>query len=85
MGKDIAKTKTSKKSNSTILNPSSNWEYIGKFAYDPAKLHQRQIRQLCKISSWFTDDIVENLLLPVANATFDISLRLLDYCCTTVD
>ena len=73
------------KSSDSLISPGTNWKYIGRFAYDPTKLLQRQIRQLHKISFYYTDEIVERLLEPVANASFDISLRLLDYCCTTVD
>ena len=69
----------------TALVPEDHWKTVGRFAYDPLKLHQRQIRQLHKIASFFTDDVVERLLKPVANASFDVSLRLLDYCCTTAD
>ena len=44
--------------------------------------HARQVRRLQDIATYFDADAVRRLLLPVATATFDISLRLLDYCCT---
>lgn len=62
--------------------PESNWKCIGPFHYDPSKLHARQLRRLQEILPFYTDATIARLLMPVATATFDVSLRLLDYCCT---
>ena len=45
-------------------------------------MHQRQLRRLKEIVGFFNESIMIRLLIPVATATFDVSLRLLDYCCT---
>ena len=63
-------------------SPSPSWKTIGVFSYDPAKVHPRQVRRLTEIAPYFDEATLLRLLVPVATATFDVSLRLLDYCCT---
>lgn len=57
-------------------------ETIGIFRVDAARVHPRQLRRLRDIAAYFDETTVLRLLVPVATASFDISLRLLDYCCT---
>lgn len=45
-------------------------------------MHPRQKQRLREISGFFSDAVVERLLLPVARQEFAISLRLLDYTMT---
>ena len=54
----------------------------GPFYYDPARLHPRQAERLLEIAPYFTDDVLKEVLVPVATQTFDVSLRVLDYTCT---
>ena len=60
----------------------ASWDSIGLFYFDAKRVHQRQLRRLREIASFFDDGALARLLVPVATATFDVSLRLLDYCCT---
>ena len=55
---------------------------VGPFYYNPQVTHQRLIRRLKEIVSFFDEATIIRMLVPVATANFDISLRLLDYCCT---
>lgn len=57
-------------------------ETVGIFLVNTARIHARQVRRLREIAAYFDEPTVLRLLVPVATATFDISLRLLDYCCT---
>ena len=61
---------------------SAREETIGIFRVDASRVHPRQIRRLREIVAYFDEAAVLRLLVPVATASFDISLRLLDYCCT---
>jgi hypothetical protein len=58
------------------------WPSVGPFHYDGARVHQRQVRRLQEIASFYDEATLLRLLVPVATASFDVSLRLLDYCCT---
>ena len=62
--------------------PPPHWVCVGRFYYDPKKLHLRQVQRLQEIAAFYDDHTVHRLLVPVAKAEFDVSLRLLDYCCT---
>lgn len=62
--------------------PPADWRHVGIFYYDPERIHPRQIRRLQEIAGFFTETNVTRILVPVAKAEFDVSLRLLDYCCT---
>ncbi len=62
--------------------PSVVWHTAGKFRYAEGSLHARQERRLHEIAAYFDDAALLRLLLPVATSKFDVSLRLLDYCCT---
>ncbi len=62
--------------------PPADWRHVGIFRYDPQRIHPRQIRRLHEIAGFFTETNVTRILVPVAKAEFDVSLRLLDYCCT---
>ena len=55
---------------------------VGPFHYNPARVHPRLIRRLYEIAPFFDESTITSMLVPVATATFDVSLRLLDYCCT---
>ena len=57
-------------------------ECVGIFQFDAMHVHPRQVRRLREIAAYFDAATVLRLLVPVATASFDISLRLLDYCCT---
>jgi hypothetical protein len=57
-------------------------ESIGRFSFAVGSVHPRQKQRLREVSGFFSDDVVERLLLPVARHEFAISLRLLDYCMT---
>lgn len=62
--------------------PPQHWQKVGIFYYDADRLHPRQVQRLQEIRSYFTSTKVNSILMPVAKAEFDVSLRLLDYCCT---
>ena len=64
------------------LVSSSKSAKVGAFYYDPAHVHPRLIRRLHEIAPFFNESTIVSMLVPVATATFDVSLRLLDYCCT---
>ena len=66
----------------SAATPTSSLKSLGPFYYDEDRVHPRQIRRLAEISSFFDESTMLRLLVPVATATFDVSLRLLDYCCT---
>ena len=66
----------------STARPTASWKHLGPFYFDPARVLPRQIRRLAEISSFFDESTLLRLLVPVATATFDVSLRLLDYCCT---
>uniref|UniRef100_A0A6C0C057 Uncharacterized protein n=1 Tax=viral metagenome TaxID=1070528 RepID=A0A6C0C057_9ZZZZ len=55
---------------------------VGAFHYNPSRLHPRLVRRLREIASYFDESTITSMLVPVASASFDVSLRLLDYCCT---
>ena len=55
---------------------------IGPFKGEAIHLHPRQLQRLREIAPFFTPEKIREILLPVATASFDVSLRLLDYCCT---
>jgi hypothetical protein len=57
-------------------------ESIGRFSFAAGSVHPRQKQRLLEVSGFFSDDVVERLLLPVARQEFAISLRLLDYTMT---
>jgi hypothetical protein len=56
--------------------PPAHWKHIGPFYYDPKVIHQRQVRRLQEISRFFDTETMQRLLIPVATASFDVSLRL---------
>ena len=62
--------------------PPDEWQRAGIFWYDRQRVHPRQARRLFEIASYFDEHVTTRLLVPVVTATFDVSLRLLDYCCT---
>ena len=55
---------------------------IGPFYYDPRRVHPRLVWRLAEIAGFFDEATLVRMLVPVATANFDVSLRLLDYCCT---
>lgn len=55
---------------------------IGPFRYNPARVHARLLRRLAEIAPFFDEGTMVRMLVPIAKASFDVSLRLLDYCCT---
>lgn len=52
------------------------------FRYIEAKISARQIERLKEIAPYFTPDVLVDLLIPIATQTFEVSLRVLDFCCT---
>ena len=62
--------------------PPESWTKVGGFYLDPRCVHPRQVRRLQEIAPYYDEARKQSLLIPVALATFDVSLRLLDYCCT---
>jgi len=55
---------------------------VGQFHYNTAHTKVRLLQRLREILDFFTPDVMVSLVQPIARATFDVSLRLLDYCCT---
>lgn len=55
---------------------------IGPFHYNPVRVHARLLRRLSEIAPFFDERTIVRMLVPIAKASFDVSLRLLDYCCT---
>lgn len=51
----------------------------GRFFYDPRRILPRHSHRLREISSFYTDDMVLTLLVPVIEQTYDVSLRALDW------
>ena len=64
------------------LEPLDTLDTIGRFSFAAGSVHPRQKQRLREVSGFFSDDVVERLLLPVARQEFAISLRLLDYTMT---
>ena len=56
--------------------PPADWASIGPFFYNPQLIHRRQVRRLQEIAKFFDQETMSRLLIPVATATFDVSLRL---------
>jgi hypothetical protein len=62
--------------------PPEHWSCCGRFRFDDKQVHLRQVRRLSEIIPFYDAGTTMRLLIPVVTASFDVSLRLLDYCCT---
>lgn len=51
----------------------------GRFFYDPHRIPPRHSHRLGEIASFYTDEMVLTLLVPVIEQTYDVSLRALDW------
>lgn len=52
---------------------------IGRFFYDPKRIPPRHVLRLAEIASWYTTDVVMDLLVPIIDQTYEVSLRALDW------
>ncbi len=59
--------------------PGSERARHGRFFYDPARIPPRHAHRLAEIAPYYTDEVVLQLLVPVIDQTYDVSLRALDW------
>jgi len=78
----LANTIMSTHARTLMTSPHTLSRTVGAFSFDPSRVHARQVRRLVEIAPFFNNATILRMLVPVATATFDVSLRLLDYCCT---
>ena len=64
---------------SEIPPPASESLRAGRFFYDPKVIPARHAHRLAEIESFYTDDAVLTLLIPIIDQTYDVSLRALDW------
>lgn len=55
---------------------------VGRFYYDSLVTGPRHVRRLGEISTFYTNERVLDLLIPIVTQSYDISLRVLDFFCT---
>jgi len=51
----------------------------GRFFYDPKRISRRHGHRLAEIAPFYTDEVVMELLVPIIDQTYDVSLRALDW------
>jgi hypothetical protein len=64
------------------VSPPQGWRALGRFRYEERTTPTRQALHLAAAAPFFDEEGALELLVGVATQVCDVSLRILDFCCT---